>query len=172
MKKSYLCGSKTHSMKNTLHRIGLFLLLFIGMATTAMAQSTLMTIHLNDGSEQVFTMSESDRAYFEDNQTLVIKTESSTNRFSLDDIRKITCDVYVGTSENTLAAAFIYPNPVHDNFSLHNLSGKETLRIYALDGRLVKTAKVTGNQSIDISDLPVGLYLVKMQSQTLKMIKL
>ena len=159
-------------MKNTFYRIGLFLLLFIGMATAALAQSTLMTIHLNDGSEQVFTMSDSDRVYFEDNQTLVIEVGSTTERISLGDIRKITCEDFVGTSENTSATAFIFPNPVHDVLMLCNLNGKETLRIYALDGRCVKTAEVSGNQTIDISDLSNGLYLVKTQSQTLKMIKL
>jgi len=55
---------------------------------------------------------------------------------------------------------------------LRNLNGEETVRIYALDGRLMKSMEVTSEQHIDISDLPIGLYLVKTEHQTLKMIKL
>ena len=55
---------------------------------------------------------------------------------------------------------------------LRNLNGEETVRIYALDGRLMKSMEVTSEQHIDISDLPIGLYLLKTERQTLKMIKL
>ena len=46
------------------------------------------------------------------------------------------------------------------------------MSIYAIDGRLMKSMEVRGDQDIDISDLPMGLYLVKTPSCTLKMIKL
>ena len=36
----------------------------------------------------------------------------------------------------------------------------------------MKSFETTGDQWIDISDLPFGLYLVKTEHQTLKMIKL
>ena len=78
----------------------------------------------------------------------------------------------MGTDENPDLSLSIFPNPVHDVLSFRNLQGKQTISIYAIDGRQMKTIEVSGNQSIDISELPIGLYLVKTQSQTLKMIKL
>ena len=161
-------------MKHTMHR-GLLLAAFIfGLFFRMTAQSTQIVVFLNDGSEQTYLMAEADRLYFEDNTKLVIEKEStkSTVTIPLSDIRKITCAETVGTAENHDLALSIFPNPVHDVLTFRNLQGKQTVSLYALDGRLIKTFEASGNQSIDISDLPIGLYLVKTQSSTLKMIKL
>ena len=164
-------------MKQIFQR-GLLLAAFIlGLVFHLAAQSTQMTIHLNDGTECSYFMAESDRAYFEDNETLVIEIAAyskgvRSDRFNLADIRKITCTETEGISEETNSPLWISPNPTHDAFKLHNLNGKDTIRIYALDGRLIKSEEVTGDQMVDISDLPNGLYLVKTESCTLKMIKL
>ena len=175
-------------MKSIFKR-GLLLLAFLfGLTFHLAAQSTQMTIHLNDGTERIYLMNESgnertyfmnesDRVYFEDNETLVVELavygkDVRSDRFNLADIRKITCQETEGVSETTNASVSLSPNPTHDAFMLHNLNGKQSVSIYALDGRLVKSAEVSENQLVDISDLPVGLYLVKTESQTLKMIKL
>ena len=149
----------------------------LGLVFPLAAQSTQMTIHLNDGTERSYFMTESDRAYFEDNETFVVEIAAygkgvRSDRFSLADIRKITCTETEGLSEETNTPLWISPNPTHDAFKLHNLNGKETIRIYALDGRLVKSEEVVRDQLVDISNLPAGLYLVKTESCTLKMIKL
>lgn len=153
----------------------LLLLLFLaGSHFYGDAQSTQIIVFLNDGTEQTYNLSEADRLYFEDNTKLVIE-EVATKRavtIPLANIRKITCDEFVGTEENADLNVNIFPNPVHNTMTFHNLNGKETIRIYALDGRLLKSFEISGSQTIDISDLSIGLYLVKTQSCTLKMIKL
>ena len=164
-------------MKRIFQR-GLLLLTFtMGLAFHLAAQSTQMTIHLNDGTERTYYMTESDRVYFEDNETLVVEIAvtgvgAKSDRFNLADIRKITCTETESVGETSNTSVYLSPNPVHDAFILRNLNGKESIHIYALDGRLVKSAEAIGNQPIDISDLSIGLYLVKTQSCTLKMIKL
>ena len=164
-------------MKHIFQR-GLLLAAFIlGLAFHLAAQSTQMTIHMNDGTERSYFMAESDRVYFEDNETLVVEIAAydksvRSDRYILADIRKVTCTETEGISETPNTPLWISPNPTHDAFILHNLNGKETIQIYALDGRLVKTAEVVSDQAVDISDLPDGLYLVKTESCTLKMIKL
>ena len=157
---------------------GLLLLAFtLGLAFHLAAQSTQMTIHLNDGTERTYFMSESDRVYFEDNETLAVELAAygknfRSDRYNLSDIRKITCQETESVSETSNASVFLSPNPTHDAFMFHNLYGKQSVSIYALDGRLVKSVEVSENQLIDISDLPIGLYLVKSESCTLKIIKL
>ena len=148
--------------------------LIFGLAFHLTAQSTQMTIYLNDGAERTYFMTPSDRVYFEDNEVLVVETTVTmrSDRYNLADIRKITCAEAVGVTEASGTSPFLSPNPVHDTFILRNLNGEETVRIYALDGRLMKSMEVTSEQHIDISDLPFGLYLVKTEHQTLKMIKL
>ena len=164
-------------MKRFLQR-GLLLLAFtLGLVFHLAAQSTQMTIHLNDGTERTYYMTESDRVYFEDNETLVVEIAvtgvgAKSDRYNLADIRKITCNETESVGDTSNTSVYLSPNPVHDAFILRNLNGKESIHIYALDGRLVKSAEAIGNQPIDISDLSIGLYLVKTQSCTLKMIKL
>lgn len=157
---------------------GLLLLAFtLGLVFPLTAQSTHMTIQMNDGTESTYFMNESDRVYFEDNETLVVEIavfgkDVRSDRFNLADIRKITCHETESVSETSNVSVFLSPNPTHDAFMLHNLQGKQSVSIYALDGRLVKSTEVSENQLIDISDLPFGLYMVKTESCTLKLIKL
>ena len=132
-------------MKHIIKRGLLLTALIMGLAFHLTAQSTQMTIYLNDGNEKSYLMTPSDRVYFEDNETLVV-------------------EITVNTS--------LFPNPVHDVVMLSNLKGNETIQIFALDGRLMKSVEASEGQLIDISELPIGLYLVKTEHQTLKMIKL
>ena len=161
-------------MKQLLKHGLLLLVLAMGMCIHGAAQSTQMVVVMNDGTMQTYTMNESDRVYFEDNTFLVIERTSATNtvRIRMDDIRKITCEETVGQSENHLSEVSIMPNPVHDVMVLRNLDGLQTVGIYAIDGRLIKSFEANGDQPIDVSDMAIGLYLVKTPSCTLKMIKL
>ena len=138
------------------------------------AQSTQMIVTMNDGSVQTYSMEESDRVYFEDNTYLVIDRTGSKESISIriEDIRKITCEETVGQAENQTNEVSVMPNPVHDVMAILNLDGLQTVSIYSIDGRLIKSFEASGNQLIDISDMSIGLYLVKAQSCTLKMIKL
>lgn len=161
-------------MKHAMQR-GLLLAAFIfGLFFRLAAQSTQIIVFLNNGTEQTYNLTEADRLYFEDNTKLVIEQISTkgTVIIPLADIRKITCDETVGVSEASDATVFLAPNPAHNTFTLRNLEGKDNVSIYALDGRMVKSMEVTGGQPVDISNLPIGLYLVKTQSSTFKMIKL
>ena len=151
----------------------LLLAFILGLAFHLAAQSTQMTIHFNDGTERSYYMSEYDRVYFEDNETLVVElAPTKSDRFNLADIRKITCAETESVSEVSNASVQLFPNPSHDAFLLRNLNERQTVSIYALDGRIMKSFETTVDQWIDISDLPIGLYLVKTEHQTLKMIKL
>ena len=164
-------------MKHIFQR-GLLLAVFcIGMIFHLAAQSTQMTIIFNNGNEESFILTESDRIYFENNETLVVEIASSdkdvqSERFNFADIRKITCAETENLTEENYSTVFPTPNPVHNTFMLRNLNGKETLHIYALDGRMVMLVEASENQLIDISSLPTGLYLGKTEHQTHKIIKL
>ena len=127
-------------MKRIFHQGLLLLVLIFGAIWQVNAQSTLVIITLNDGTEHSFLMAEDDRIFFENNEKLVVEVaDESTVRFNLADIRKITCDEYVGMEENPDLGVAIFPNPVHETLTLRHLTGTQTISIYALDGRLVKS---------------------------------
>ncbi len=61
----------------------------------------------------------------------------------------------------------LYPNPATDfiHIELPGLSVAATLKIFSVEGRLVKTEPlVTANNLIPIQTLPAGIYLVKINS--------
>ena len=74
----------------------------LGLAFHLAAQSTQMTIHFNDGSERSYYMSENDRVYFEDNETLVVElAPTKSDRFSfatlMNDKRLVSTRLMVGS---------------------------------------------------------------------------
>ena len=68
----------------------------------------------------------------------------------------------------------VFPNPTKDKLmiTLDNLDGTVVLNITDLFGKIVNTTVIEGNNAIiDLTDLPNGLYLVKVGSQTLRVVK-
>ena len=160
---------------NPLSKRALILAAFIiGMMLPLAAQTTQVVVAMHDGTQQSFYLSEEDRMYFEDNAKLVIEEgfTKSTVKIPLADIRKMTCHEMDGTLENTDTEVIIFPNPTQNTLTIRNTSDKQTVSIYALDGRLMKSLEVSGDITIDIADWAAGLYFVKTQSSTLKMVKL
>ena len=128
---------------------------------------------MNDGQEITHEMTSTSRLSFEDNTYLVIEDNGIlVAKYALADIRKITCSEVEGLSDVEEDALSIYPNPVHDIMVLRHLESTQMVSIYAVDGRLMRSMEVGSGQGIDVSEFPAGLYLVKTQQQTLKMIKL
>ncbi|MFD2602529.1 alpha-amylase family glycosyl hydrolase [Flavobacterium suzhouense] len=83
--------------------------------------------------------------------------------------------VVLGTGDNTIEKAALYPNPTSDVFAL-NIAVKK-LEIYSLTGQLVKSFSNTSAYTIyDVNSLTSGMYLVKVidtenRQSTLKLIR-
>lgn len=60
--------------------------------------------------------------------------------------------------------AFVYPNPTADAFFVSNrLQRYDALQLYDMSGRLVKSESINNTlHRIDITELPYGIYLVKL----------
>lgn len=163
-------------MKHILKKVALLAALVMGIAFPVAAQSTYvhLVITFNNGTEETYDMLNSSYMYFEAGEKLVITENVDGQTFvsyPLADIRKITCHEIEGTDENVDLGMVLYPNPARDKVTFHNVMGTQILKIYALDGRLMKTLSVTDGQSVDISFLPTGLYLFNVESHTFKMMK-
>lgn len=72
----------------------------------------------------------------------------------------------------------VYPNPVTSTLSIGGLSGKASVRILSLNGQVVKTVQANSETllTIDVSQLPVGMYLVQAEDsagnkETYKIVK-
>ena len=71
----------------------------------------------------------------------------------------------------------IYPNPADNNLYVHYLNAGEkptTINIFDLTGKLILTkpcTNFTGDMDIDVTELPQGMYFVKVGSSAKKFVK-
>lgn len=70
----------------------------------------------------------------------------------------------------------LYPNPVSNLITIEfsDLQSRQQIQIYNANGQLVKTATIYSQIPLDVSDLPSGLYLIRMvnkRNSRLKFIK-
>ncbi len=110
-----------------------------------------------------------------DQQMWLVKTDSmgcdGTGDF-MDDCTNVMLNEFVNNPSFEM-----YPNPARDNLFItchFDRSGEissQTVEIYNIAGRLVKSTSLRGTkQSLQISDLEKGVYIVKAGKQTKKLI--
>lgn len=153
----------------------IFIALFIGINLHANAQSTSVTlvVTMNNGEEQTLQLTEKSQLYFENGEQLVIEDGIGTNMtFQLSEIQKLICTDYTGIDETASSSLQLTPNPAHDFFIINNLQNDSEARLYTLDGRLMKSFEATEDMMVDISDMAPGMYLLHINGQTFKMMKL
>lgn len=79
----------------------------------------------------------------------------------------------LGTSENIIKdKGNIYPNPTTGIFHIDHLKKNDTISLYDQSGKLIKSAEVTNDENtFDITELPEGIYLIKTETASYKIIK-
>lgn len=85
------------------------------------------------------------------------------NQFYKLSLTKLATDVQSNSMSNEFN---IYPNPAKDKIRINctPLNSDLSLQIYTWNGKLVKITKIE-NMTADISDLPNGMYLAKLNTQ-------
>ncbi|MDF0720383.1 endonuclease [Kaistella sp. PBT33-4] len=74
----------------------------------------------------------------------------------------------------TNSEAGIYPNPVRDLLYLTDVGDKAThAQIFDLSGRLIRTLKFSNQKekSVDVSELPSGVYFIRVNTKSFRFIK-
>jgi C1A family cysteine protease len=73
--------------------------------------------------------------------------------------------IYTDITEQQQAAVQLWPNPSHGQVSIAGLpQGAATLEILDLKGVQVLQTSIDGNQSIDVSQLPAGVYVARIRT--------
>lgn len=80
----------------------------------------------------------------------------------------------LGLEDFSLKAATVYPNPSTGNFTIATKTLINSIDVYNINGAFVKTIKVDNaseNIEFNISELPVGVYLIELKNETEKIWK-
>jgi hypothetical protein len=74
----------------------------------------------------------------------------------------VTVDESTGV-ENTSEALQVYPNPANEVLRIQGLSGNAQVSLTDASGRLVKTATLSNNATLDVAALPAGVYVLAVR---------
>ena len=145
-----------------------------GFLSQGDAQNVTLVVTTNDGAEHAYQLTNEGQLLFENNgnSLTILDGTGTTATYQLADIRKLVCSEITGVNERNPKGLLFLPNPARDHFIISNLQRSCEAHIYALDGRLVKSFTATEGMNVDISELSKGMYLLHIDGQTLKMMKL
>jgi len=155
----------------------LLTLIFLVMFGIAVKAQTDLILKFTNSAENKTALSSVNKITFSQGNLLLSHGSGITDSFSLLSVDKLYFSPTilgvdnVFATENSLAA---YPNPATNSICLKN-APEDTLSvaIYRLDGRvLISVQLLSSTQSIDVSQFPSGIYVLKVNNQTLKFAKL
>ena len=156
----------------------LILILVAGMSVSE-ADAQNLVIKTNDGKETAKPLTSLKNVTFPDGNLLLTYKSGSTDSYSISSISKLFFgDAVTGTDNyapsETAEKLSVYPNPTADIINIRNApEGSSTVRIYRMEGVMVLNEEVSPDcLSIDVSTLPKGCYLLTLNGQAFKFIKL
>lgn len=148
--------------------------LFISAVATINAQSVSLEIKKTDNTEQKIALSSLKKLTFSGSDMIVNYSAGSNENIAISDIRKMIFGTISGLStplndENRIS---LYPNPAVNFISFKNFKSENSkVCIYSTSGILVFTT-ILQSETLDISNLNKGIYILKIDNQALKFSKL
>lgn len=140
-----------------------------------MVTRTFLVVETRNGGETTFMLSEKPEATFE-GQYLRVKSEKADVLFAITDVLRFT---YVKHSVVGIDDLQVDTEPTEVNFQqdgtlvISQLKAGASVGVYALDGKLVQRLKARhkGTYRLSLSSLPKGVYIVKADNITYKIMK-
>lgn len=158
-------------------KLKLFLsgIILCSILTGVEAQS--LEIDFYNGNKTTIALTALEKLLFSNNNLSLIYTTGETNSLSVSAINRLLFnDVIDGNSQMDVSDNHVlklYPNPAIDFLTLSCSSDDITsATIFRMDGARIKTLVLSsGQQSIDVSGLSKGMYVLLINNQILKFTK-
>ena len=153
----------------------LLLLLLLGMALPVLADdvATTLTVHITDGSQVTFLLSERPKVSFSDGCLLITSSEADAT-YPLSDVLMFTFE----ETESEATGLSLLPA---DETSLAleggaivvtGLKEGSTAKVYTIGGIMVNSEKVDGGTwTYSLSSLSSGVYIISINGKTFKIAK-
>lgn len=155
------------------HLFGFIILIFSLMNVFPSWGQTEVNLQFYSGGDQVFTVSEAGKLYFDNGYLYINDGTSIPYSFEVAAIQKMTFNSLSSVDNIEADNITVYPNPTSNYLRINNsLHSQGSYTLYSIDGCLLKRGRYANNESIDISNLSTGLYILKTEDKTLKISKL
>ena len=134
---------------------------------------------LNDGSRTAYALGQHPVVTYTNGELLLTTTQHQV-AYTAGDVRKFTFSAGDISCDTQLPTSVASPLEQSQQFSLQqgnvHFSGcraGSTITVYTIDGKLLHatTTDETGNATIDIASYPAGVYIIKTETITHKIIK-
>ena len=149
----------------------LLMLLALPIGMLADSQNTLV-VKLKNGAETTFFLKDKPNVTFEGTDLKVVSNKETVT-LALSDVLRFT---YVKKDASGIDETVVDPTEVsYDGgvLVISQLKQGASVDIYSLDGKLLRqlTAHHSGTYRLNLSELPKGVYLVKADNVTYKIMK-
>lgn len=160
---------------NTTSKLIIFGLL--SMITLPSVAQTKVILLYSDDTEETFQLSDTGKLYFSGANLMIDEANGTITSVSLTDIRKVNFKSLTESISDKASLSYttmkLYPNPANEYIQIANLSESSvTVSIYNIMGKLLLKKQYSADEMLDVSSLPSGLYIIKINEQTLKFSKL
>ena len=151
----------------------LLLLLLSALAIMPIAAQNILTIHQKDGQQFSFGFSEKPVITYTENE-MVLTTTRTTVKYPLSSIAKLTFPD-TGTGVEETAADTDEAKISLDSYTVRISGAKSGQNVFVTDasGKTLSTYETDqdGSVTFSIADLPQGIYIIKSESLTCKILK-
>lgn len=166
-------------MKKFVLLAGLILLLTLLSVNRSSAQSVAQTTNVTVvyNNSQTNSDFENVTKFFFSNGNLMIDQSGIVTSIPVETVRRLELDAVStpvdGVGEWDENSVLIYPNPTSDKLYFSASQEREILvTIFSLSGQLLRKEQVSTSESVDVSSLSKGIYVIKIDDKTYKFSKL
>jgi hypothetical protein len=147
----------------------LFIISFIAMATVATAQH--MVVEMTDSNNQVVKLESLRQITFNGTTVNIEQTDGTKSSASMGDIERIYFGDLSSIADMPAHSENLVEYLTTDEIAINSEAGS-MVTIYNLTGAQLLTRQIdTEGESISIAGLPQGIYIVKANERTTKIIK-
>lgn len=148
------------------------LLLFSSFLAMADEPKSRLVVWGKDGTKTYFDLVENPKTTFKDNN-LVITSETMTISYPIDQVLRYTYELVSTGIENVSPEKAVRISQHNDALTLENLKPGSAVCLYTVDSKLIMAQTIGDSHSVTISlsDRPSGVYIVKVNDVTYKMLK-
>ena len=156
-----------------MRRLQLLLLVLLAWPIGMLADNlNTLVVKMKNGAETAFFLKDKPNVTFEGTNLKVV-SEKTTTTFALADVLRFT---YVKRDPSGIDEQIVDPTEISYEdgvLVISQIKAGASVGVYALDGKLVRQLKAqrSGTYRLSLSELPTGLYLVKADNITYKIMK-
>ncbi len=147
----------------------LFIISLLAIAGTATAQH--MVVETAGQENKVFSLESLKQITFDDTTVNIEQTDGTKSSASMGDIERIYFGDFSSISDINALSGNLVEYISHDEIAINSEAGS-TITIYGLTGTQLLTRRInTQGEAVSIAGLPQGIYIVKANGRTTKIIK-